>query len=164
MQVVVADTGPLNYLVLIDAVDVLPKLFNRIIVPDAVYDELTKDGTPAVVRTWIAQAPPWLEVQPDPDRSPDSVVATVLDEGECAAIALAVAIGADLILMDDRDGVAFARAQGFAVTGTLGVLDLAAQRGLIDLAQAFTRLKATSFHYRQGLLDALLAKRPEEKK
>jgi predicted nucleic acid-binding protein len=49
------------------------------------------------------------------------------------------------------------------VTGTLGVLDLAAQRGLIDLAQAFTRLKATSFRYRQGLLDALLAQRPEEK-
>jgi predicted nucleic acid-binding protein len=80
------------------------------------------------------------------------------------AIALADAIDADLILMDDRDGVTFARAQGFAVTGTLGVLDLAAQRGLIDLVQAFTRLKATTFHYRQGLLDALLAQQPNEKK
>jgi predicted nucleic acid-binding protein len=49
------------------------------------------------------------------------------------------------------------------VTGTLGVLDLAARRGLIDLAEAFARLKATSFHYRQGLLDALLARRQEGK-
>jgi hypothetical protein len=46
----------------------------------------------------------------------------------------------------------------------LGVLDLAAQRGMVDLVQAFTRLKGTSFHYRQGLLDALLAQRSEEKK
>ena len=64
--------------------------------------------------------------------------------------------------MDDRDGVAFARSQGLAVTGTLGVLDLAARRGLIDLVDAFTRLKATTFHYRQGLLDALLARREDE--
>jgi predicted nucleic acid-binding protein len=104
-----------------------------------------------------------LRVKPNPDRNSDNAVATILDEGERAAIALAGAVGADLILMDDRDGVAFARSKGFAVTGTLGVLDLAAQRGLIDLAQAFTRLKATSFHYRQGLLDALLAQRLEEK-
>ena len=87
-----------------------------------------------------------------------------MDEGERAAIALAGAIGADLIVMDDRNGVDFARARGFAVTGTLGVLDLAAQRGLINLIEAFTRLKATTFHYRQGLLDALLAQESEEEK
>jgi len=52
-----------------------------------------------------------------------------------------------------------ARWHGLATTGTLGVLDLAARRGLIDLAAAFDRLKATSFYYRQGLLDALLAQR-----
>jgi predicted nucleic acid-binding protein len=87
-----------------------------------------------------------------------------LDEGERAAIELADAIDAALILMDDREGVAFARAQDFVVTGTLGVLDLAAQRGLIDLGSAFARLQTTSFHYRQGLLDALLSRQPEEKK
>jgi len=163
MRVVVADTSPLNYLTLIDAVDLLPRLFDRVFVPAAVYDELTDDGAPAVVRAWIAQAPPWLEVKPNPDSSSDDAVAMALDDGERAAVELAGAIGADLILMDDRDGAAFARAKGFAVTGTLGVLDLAARRGLIDLPQAFARLKATSFHYRQGLLDALLARRQEEK-
>jgi predicted nucleic acid-binding protein len=130
MQVVVADTGPLNYLMLVGAIDLLPKLFDRIIIPVAVYDELTDAGTPAVVRAWIAQMPSWLEITANPDRSSDNAATAVLDEGECATIALAGAIGADLILMDDRDGVADARAKGFAVTGTLGVLDLAAQRGL----------------------------------
>src|SRR5947207_1209001 len=135
MQVVVADTGPLNYLVQIDAIELLPKLFSRIMVPAAVHDELAHPRTPAVVRTWIAAVPPWLEIKPNRNRGIDDVFSSSLDEGERAAIALARVIGADLILMDDRDGVDFARARGFAVTGTLGVLDLAAQRGLINLIE-----------------------------
>jgi len=79
-----------------------------------------------------------------------------LDAGEQAAIALAVAIKADLVLMDDRAGVMAAREMRLRATGALGVLDLAARRGLVDLAAAFTRLKTTGFYYRQGLLDALL--------
>jgi predicted nucleic acid-binding protein len=161
---VVADTGPLNYLALIGAIDLLPKLFDKIVVAEAVRDELTDDRTPEAVRSWIAQEPPWLEVTPNPGHDIDTEVARGLDEGEAATIALALATGADLILMDDRNGVAFSRSKGFAVTGTLGVLDLAARRGLIDLVEAFTRLQATSFHYRQGLLDALLAQRPAGKK
>jgi len=164
MQVVVADTGPVNYLLLIDAIDVLPKLFDRIFVPAAVHDELAHADAPAAVRGWIAQAPAWLEVRPNPARSGDDSTGTDLDEGERAAIALAVAIGADLILMDDRAGVAVAHRQGLTVTGTLGVLDLATQRGLIDLAAAFARLKATNFRYRPEIMDALLAQHPEKKK
>ncbi|HJU15240.1 MAG TPA: DUF3368 domain-containing protein [Stellaceae bacterium] len=80
-----------------------------------------------------------------------------LDRGERAAIALALAIKADLVLMDDQAGVTVARRQGLVTTGTLGVLDIAARQGLVDLAEAFARLKATSFYYRQGLLDAPLA-------
>ena len=63
--------------------------------------------------------------------------------------------------MDDRAGVAVAQRQGFTVTGTLGVLDLAAQRGLVDLADAFARLRATSFRYPPEMMDALLAQHPK---
>jgi predicted nucleic acid-binding protein len=160
---VVADTGPLNYLVQIDAIDLLPKLFGTIIVPSAVRDELRHPRAPPGVRAWIVGVPSWLEVGPSAEPN-NLAVSPALDEGERAAIALAANIDADLILMDDRDAVAFARVQGFAVTGTLGVLDLAAQRGLIDLVEAFTRLRGTTFHYRQGLLDALLAQRSKERK
>jgi predicted nucleic acid-binding protein len=59
--------------------------------------------------------------------------------------------------MDDRAGVAASRSRGFAVTGTLGLLDRAARRGLVDLATAFADLKATNFQTRQELLDSLLA-------
>jgi len=58
--------------------------------------------------------------------------------------------------MDDRAAVAVARREGFVVTGTLGVLDLAARRGLIDLSAAFARLKTTNFRYRPEIMDLLL--------
>jgi predicted nucleic acid-binding protein len=164
MPVVVADTSPINYLVQIDAVELLPKVFESITISAAVRAELAHQRTPAVVRAWIAQSAPWLEIRANPESGSHELMRASLDVGERTTIDLADAIEADLILMDDRDGVAFARAQGFAVTGTLGLLDLAAQRGLIDLFEAFARLKATTFYYRQGLLDALLAQHAERKK
>ncbi|MGA3309147.1 MAG: DUF3368 domain-containing protein [Xanthobacteraceae bacterium] len=163
MRLVVADTGPLNYLVLIEAIDVLPRLFEQILVPAAVYDELAHADAPAPVRVFIAQKPAWLEVRPNPDRSGDDAIDSTLDEGERAAIALATTIGADLILMDDRAGVAVAYRHGLSVTGTLGVLDLAARRGLVDLATSFAKLKATNFRYPPEIMDALLAQHREDK-
>lgn len=81
-----------------------------------------------------------------------------LDDGEREAIALASAINADLLLMDDRAGVAVARARGLQVTGTLGALDRAALHGMIDLAVAFATLRTTNFHARENLFEALLAR------
>src|SRR5205814_1520854 len=131
--------------------------------PQTVHDELAHHEAPAMVRGWIAQAPAWLDVRPDRAAGArDDRTAPTLDRGERAVIALARAVRADLVLMDDRDGVTVARQQGLAPTGTLGVLDLAARRGLVNLAAAFERLKATSFYYRQGLLNALLAQHSKE--
>jgi predicted nucleic acid-binding protein len=162
MRLVVADTRPLHYLVLTGDIELLPALFEKVITPERVRDELARTEAPEAVRAWIADPPPWLEICPvDSERNTDELAA--LDAGERDAIALAIATETDLLLMDDQDGVAVARRRGFAVTGTLGLLDLAARRGLVDLAAAFARLKATSFYYRQGLLDALLARHKETK-
>jgi predicted nucleic acid-binding protein len=148
--------------VLTGDIALLPKLFDRVLAPQVVRDELANIEAPPAVRRWITHAPAWLKVRPDPDTSKrDEGTGLKLDRGERAVIALALAIKADLVLMDDQAGVTVARRRRLAATGTLGVLDLAARRGLIDLAAAFDRLKATSFYYRQGLLDALLAQRPK---
>ena len=156
MPLVVADAGPLHYLVLTGDIELLPKLFERVLVPQVVRDELANTEAPQAVRDWIAHAPGWLDVRPA--HPGDDFAVAKLDAGERATIALALAVKAELVLMDDREGVGVARGRGLVVTGTLGVLDLAARRGLIDLAAAFERLKTTSFYYRQGLLDALLAR------
>jgi predicted nucleic acid-binding protein len=158
VRLVVADTGPLNYLVLIDSIDILPKLFEAVLTPKVVCDELRHPTAPLAVRSWAEQPPAWLDIRQTPVATDDSPSWRALDDGERAALALALALKADLLLMDDRAGVAVARQHGFAVTGTLGILDLAARRGLIDLTDAFARLKATSFRYRPQILDALLAR------
>jgi predicted nucleic acid-binding protein len=107
------------------------------------------------VRDWIAAAPGWLDARPAHPGADDVAVATP-DDGEHAAISLALDVKADLVLMDESEGVAIGR--GLAVTSTLGGLDLAARRDLIDFAAAFEPLKTTTFYYRQGLLGALLAR------
>lgn len=153
--IVVADTGPLRYLVLIGQVDVLPRLFGAVSVPATVAGELRHPHSPDAVRAWAAAPPSWLAVHPDPAEPAE--VLRRLDPGERAAIALAQVLGAGLLLVDDRAGVAAAHERGFRVTGTLGMLADAAAGDLLDLAAAFAALRATNFHHPPDLLDALLA-------
>jgi predicted nucleic acid-binding protein len=156
VPVVVSDTGPLHYLFLIGKIDILPSLFGTVAISDVILTELGRSKTPQPLRDWAAHMPAWLEIRAVPAVSAPALAK--LDEGERETIALAALIGAELVLMDDRAGVAVARSEGFGVTGTLGLLDLAAERGLIDLKGAFASLKATNFHVTQTLLDTLLAR------
>jgi hypothetical protein len=98
--------------------------------------------------------PEWLEVSVV--KASDDLTLGALDEGEKSAISLGLSISADLILIDDRKGAAIARRKGFEVTGTLGILDLAARRGMVGLADTLTRLRTTNFRGRNELFDALL--------
>jgi predicted nucleic acid-binding protein len=155
MSIVVADAGPPHYLVLIDHIELLPRLYGKVILPDLVRDELGAPQAPAQVRAWLASSPPWLESRSAP--ASEKALPPKLDSGERAAIALAIELGASLILMDDRAGVEEARLRGLQITGTLGVLLLAARRDLIDLEAAFLSLKTTDFRYSPALLETMLA-------
>jgi predicted nucleic acid-binding protein len=128
MRLVVADTGPLNYLVLIGENDIHPKLFEAVFVPEAVRTELRHRDAPPTVRAWAERPPAWLDIRPVPVDADDNPTLRALDDGERAALVLARALSADLLLMDDRAVVA--HAQGFAVTGTLGVLEAPCYRYL----------------------------------
>ena len=56
-MIIISDTTPINYLVLIGEIDVLEKLFGRVIIPQAVFDEFHNPGTPDPVRDWAGSAP-----------------------------------------------------------------------------------------------------------
>jgi len=66
-MIVVADTSPLNYLLLIDAIHILPALYGEIIVPTEVHEELQHPRAPAVVREWAINPPEWIEIRQAPD-------------------------------------------------------------------------------------------------
>jgi predicted nucleic acid-binding protein len=62
-MIVVADASPICYLLLIGHIDLLQRLFAQVMIPQAVRDELSAEGAPAIVRTWIAHPPSWLQIQ-----------------------------------------------------------------------------------------------------
>jgi predicted nucleic acid-binding protein len=148
---VVADTSPLNYLVQIDCQELLAALYQRVLIPDAVFRELTHTQTPFPVRTWLKSKPEWLQVREV--APPFDLRLSGLDPGEREAIQLAQREHADLLLIDDRMGVRFAQRQGLEVTGTLGVLLQAARVGLVDITAALDRLQATDFRHTPQLLE-----------
>ena len=141
-MIVVSDTSPLNYLVLIDLQHILPELFERILIPVAVRDELQSAGAPEAIARFMAAAPAWLETREVSDVDPKL---QHLDRGEREAISLGMRLAADVVLLDERRGRQAARDRGLAVSGTLGVLDLADRRGFVPLADAIDRLKTTNF-------------------
>ncbi|SRR5216683_4153089 len=162
MPPIVADTTPLNYLVLIESVEVLPRLYGRVLIPPSVLAELSDPHAPEQVRTWAMQPRDWLSVVPL--RGPADSSLMHLDAGERDAIALAAEQPASPLLMDERDGAAAARARNLKVVGTLGVLDAAAARGWIDLPAMFGRLRQTTFRSPQRLMATMLEQDAQRKK
>lgn len=152
-MIVVADTSPLNYLLLINQIDLLPRLFQQIIIPDVVRDEMLDPDAPPVLQQWIANPPSWLTVQAVPII--DTTLSS-LDPGEQAAITLAQTLPADLLIIDERLGRRVASDRGIPIIGTLGILDDAASQGLIDLAEVITRLQQTNFRISRRIIQQLL--------
>ncbi|HEX4135013.1 MAG TPA: hypothetical protein VHY84_10425 [Bryobacteraceae bacterium] len=131
MRLVIADTGPINYLIQIGHIEILPRMFERIALPVAVQSGLCDPLAPPSVQRWVAAAPAWLEIH----ETAGLPQLLGLDAGETAAIALAEYLRADMLL-----------------------IDLATDRGLIDFVQAISALENTTFRRPQALLEALLAK------
>lgn len=158
-MIVVSDTSPLNYLVLIGHVDVLPPLFDRVVTPPAVVAELLHPGAPAPVRAWATSLPEWLEVV-----SPASTDRTLgLGAGETEAIAVAQELAAPLLLVDERKASVVAVRLGIQAVGTLNVLALAAERGLLDLSSAIAALRGTTFREPTSLVEELLRRDAERR-
>lgn len=164
-MIIVSDTTPINYLVLIGEAEILKHLFGQVIIPQAVYDEFHNPGTPQLVRAWADAAPSWLEIR----QASAQFIALVkkLGAGEREAIALAMELQASAILMDERKGTKEARKNNFLVVGTLALLERASQRDLLDLAEAIDRLKQTNFRFPpadivQEMLDKETARRQQE--
>jgi predicted nucleic acid-binding protein len=161
-MIIVADTSPINYLVLIGEINILEPLFGRVLIPQAVFNEMQREKTPASVRAWTAAAPPWLEVrQADPAWFKPK---RTIGDGEREAIALAKELNAFAVLMDDRDGTKEARENNLQVLGTINILDRAAEINLLDLSEAIDRLRKTSFRFPPAEVMEALLKRDEERK
>lgn len=152
-MLVIADSSPLIALVNIDQIGLLPTLFGDVAIPRQVANELGSSKRPQIVRDFFATLPTWLHV-----RSPSMIESIpLLQPAESAAISLAMELKADLLLIDEIHGRKAATDRNVKITGTIGILELAASGKLLDLEQAFNRLKRTDFWVSHKLLDQRLA-------
>jgi predicted nucleic acid-binding protein len=162
MQSIVADTTPLNYLVLIQAADILPNPYRKVFYRSRCEGRAGPCKYASFVSAWISQPPQWLEVvslkQPI-----DSALAH-LDAGEREAISLASELQAILLLMDERDGVTIARQRGLKVVGTHAALDLAAAHGLVNLQTMFDGCARLTFRSPLRLMGSMLEQDVERRK
>jgi predicted nucleic acid-binding protein len=160
-MIVIADTAPLNYLALIDEIHILPLMYGKVIIPDAVFLELQSAGTPQEIRNWLESSPSWLEVKTV--SSPPDMSLGKLDAGEREAIQLAEELSPSTIIIDDKEGRKAAEARNIKVIGTLGVLGDAAASGLVDLPKALEQLNETNFRLTSQLMQTILERDAERK-
>jgi hypothetical protein len=161
-MIVVSDTSPILYLLLVDQLDLLPRLYQRIIIPTVVQAEMQDPGAPFALQNWIAEPPPWLEIHAVPDSAsfaPQSVRIDLqrLDPGEQAAILLAQFLKANLLIVDDLAARQTAQQLGINITGMLGILGEAAKRNWINFPEILDRLlQETNFRASPQLIQDLL--------
>jgi len=130
-MIIVSDTTPISELAKVDHLDLLPKLFGKVVIPQGVFDELQVGEHPAAK---LVQDLSWLEVVTLDNQQlvRELQQSFKLDLGESEAIALAEEISASQLLIDERAARKVAMARKLPLIGTVGILLLAKRRGLLD--------------------------------
>jgi uncharacterized protein len=152
-MIVVADSSAIVALSICRGLPLAESLFGEIWVPEAVFAEVSVPGKPEaeVLRSWLrervrsAPAVPLAKVEG-------------LGRGEREAMALYLALSADLLVVDDARAKKAAYANGIEAMGSLGVLLLAKRRGKIERIRPFLELLAASeIHLADSVIQGVLA-------
>jgi predicted nucleic acid-binding protein len=160
LKLAMSDTGPLLYLSLIGELRILTDLFDRVLLLTTVRDELIHPKAPRSVQELFRTPPAWLELSSiNSTRSSDEI-----GLAEAHAIDLAQRTRADVLLIDEAAGRLAAKVAGLNIMGTIGTLEQAASRGLLDLAASFVRLQQTNFFGSPKLFEAALKRHAERRK
>lgn len=133
---VVSNTSPVLNLAIIGRLALLPEQFGEVWVPPAVLEEMRmKEELPGSSTVREAREAGWLRVKEVKDQPLVQVLRHDLDQGEAEAIALALQVKADWILLDQREGRKIAKSLGLKVTGVLGILLRARREGKLPSLQ-----------------------------
>lgn len=154
-MIIVSDTSSLNALHKIGQIALLPALFWQVLIPERVHDEMLRDPS---MRNWLEHFPDWLVVRSIQDHQRYLDLLAFMDEGEAEAIVLMLETGADKLLMDDQEGRSKAVELQLPVIGTLGVLIIAKQLGLLEAIkpQVEALITTAKFRISSALFDHVL--------
>lgn len=154
-QTIVGDSSPLISLAIIGQLDLLPKLYRRVLIPPAVWNEVTVQGVGLPGAQAVSELT-WLEIL-EPTPAILQSLAILVDRGEAEAIALALGNPGSSVLLDDAQARRVAERFGVARIGTLGILRKAKIAGLVGpIGPYVTTLRESGIYIRQELVDAIL--------
>lgn len=152
--VIVADSGPLISLALIGHLDLLRQLYQQVLVPPAVWHEVTVKGRGMPGAEAVSQLT-WLEIR-KPEPQVLQPLSILVDPGEAEAIALAQTITDSIVLLDDSQARRVAERFNIPRIGTLGILRRAKKRGLITAIRPHVEfLKANNIYMADNLVEAI---------
>lgn len=158
---VISNSGPLIALASIGRLDLLQALFQRIVIPQAVYDEMVIGGQGKPGSAEV-DAAAWIEVMQVRDHLAVRLLRETLDAGESEAIVLAQEMNAEYVLLDDALARRKTRLIGLPMTGTLGLVLIAKESGLVPAVKPILdELGRTDFRMSEQVYVKALAKAGE---
>ncbi len=158
MKKIISNASPLIALSNIGQLELLNKLFQKIIIPKAVYQEVVDegDGKPGAVEVKKA-VNKWIEVKEVKNLDEVKALRALLDYGETEVIVLAQEIKADLLILDNKEPRIFAKHLGFRLIGTIGVLILANEKGFLkNPLEKIFELREKGFYISDRLLKEII--------
>jgi hypothetical protein len=160
---VVSNTSPLSNLAVIGEIELLQQIYPKILIPPTVYAELICLPEIRSTITNLCNIG-WLEVQVPSDLLLIQILNETLDSGEAAAIALAIELKADRLLIDERIGRETALAYGIKIRGILGILVNAKNQHLISATKPLLDrlINTAGFRVSQALYDRTLQESGEK--
>lgn len=159
-MIIISDTTPIISLLKAEQLDLLQKLFQEVIIPKAVYNELISN-TKFQNEAQIIKECSYIFVEEVIDVKSVNIFRRVtgLDAGESEAIVMADERKADLLLMDERKGRIVAKQMGLTITGTVGILLQSYDEGLLnadEIKESMIRLKECGIRISDSLYDLIL--------
>lgn len=154
-RLVVVNATPIITLAIVDQLELLRHLYPRLVIPEAVHREVLAGGNHRPGARQLAAAS-WIQIVPLQDPRRADLLAD-LDRGEAEVLALAQELDASLVILDERLGRRHATRLGFVVTGTIGVLLLAKEKGRIERVAPFLgRIQAAGIRFGVPLVQQAL--------
>jgi predicted nucleic acid-binding protein len=162
--IIVSNTSPIINLAAVGKLDLLKKQFGKIVIPRAVYNEITIEGRGEPGDSEVRTSD-WIEVIEVEDIPLLAILKRELDDGEAESIALTVSLKADLLLIDETDARSIASNLGLRFIGLLGVLVKAKEKGYVkEVKPVMDRLKKEAGFWIDEKLYRYILETVEEKK
>jgi predicted nucleic acid-binding protein len=156
MRRVIVNSTPIIVLAHIGQLDLLKKLYTKVFIPRAVYDEVSKKKD--IASTALKNSHDWIIVSEISSTESYPMYKAKLHAGEVEVMILAQEDPkADLLIIDDNAAKKTAKYLGLTVTGTMGVLLKAKAEGLItEVSPLLTKIKENGFYISDGIVDLVL--------